>query len=114
MQDVTCHRESDGMFFYSLPFVRGGPGWGRFPILPPPAPPYKGGGIAIDIIGDGFLKQMVRNIVGTLVEVGEGRRRPGDIRNILASRDRKTAGRCAPPYGLYLVEVGYRKLGWGG
>ncbi|MBI2345464.1 MAG: tRNA pseudouridine(38-40) synthase TruA [Deltaproteobacteria bacterium] len=69
----------------------------------------KGGCIAvIDIIGDGFLKQMVRNIVGTLVEVGQGKRAAGDIGPILTSQNRRRAGRCAPPGGLYLVEIGYR------
>lgn len=59
------------------------------------------------IAADSFLHQMVRIIVGTLVEVGRKRRRPGDIEGILASRDRKQAGFTAPPHGLYLERVEY-------
>ncbi len=54
-----------------------------------------------------FLHHMVRNLVGTLVEVGRGRRRPDDIPLILAARDRTRAGRCAPAHGLFLEEVIY-------
>lgn len=57
--------------------------------------------------GGGFLKQMVRNMVGTLVEVGEGKRSPRDVIDILKARDRKKAGRTAPPQGLYLMSVNY-------
>jgi tRNA pseudouridine38-40 synthase len=54
-----------------------------------------------------FLKHMVRNIVGTLVEVGFGARSPGDVAHVLASRDRGRAGATAPPHGLCLVAVRY-------
>lgn len=54
-----------------------------------------------------FLKHMVRNIVGTLVEVGHGRRAPGSIASLLESRDRTLAGPTAPPHGLVLDEVFY-------
>lgn len=57
--------------------------------------------------GDGFLHHMVRNIVGTLLEVGRGRRPPQDVSAVLASRNRKLAGPTAPPEGLYLVRVWY-------
>lgn len=63
--------------------------------------------VVIDIIGNGFLKNMVRNIVGTLVEVGLGKITPGEFRDILDSRDRKMAGVCAPAHGLYLHSVIY-------
>ncbi len=63
--------------------------------------------IVITVTGDGFLKQMVRNIVGLLIEVGQGRRPPQEVKEILASRDRKRAGICAPAQGLYLVSVKY-------
>lgn len=59
------------------------------------------------IIGSGFLHHMVRNIVGTLVEVGRGSLTPEDIPLILAARDRSAAGPTAPPQGLFLVEVDY-------
>jgi tRNA pseudouridine38-40 synthase len=60
-----------------------------------------------DIRANAFCWQMVRSIVGTLVDVGRGRRRPGDILTILRSRDRGAAGQVAPPHGLCLWEVGY-------
>jgi len=50
---------------------------------------------------------MVRIIVGTLLEVGRGKRRPADMPAILASRDRRRAGKTAPPHGLCLVAVAY-------
>lgn len=55
----------------------------------------------------GFLRHMMRNIVGTLVEVGRGGRRPADVKRILEARDRRLAGVTAPPQGLYLVQVLY-------
>ncbi len=63
--------------------------------------------IQIEITGDGFLYNMVRIIVGTLIDVGIGRIKTQDISNIIRSCDRKLAGRTAPPQGLYLVEVYY-------
>jgi tRNA pseudouridine38-40 synthase len=59
------------------------------------------------IEGDGFLRHMVRSIAGTLVEIGLGRRSPGEIDGILASRVRGRAGATAPPSGLVLREVLY-------
>jgi len=66
------------------------------------------GMIAIQIEADGFLRYMVRNIVGTLVEVGKGKRSPGGIPAILEARDRAAAGMKAPPQGLFLKEVKYK------
>jgi len=63
------------------------------------------GDVLIEIIGDGFLYNMVRIIAGTLVEVGQGKRRPEEIEDIIASGDRTRAGHTAPAEGLYLVEV---------
>ncbi len=63
--------------------------------------------IRFEIEANGFLKQMVRSIVGTLVEVGKGKMKAGDIRKILNSRDRKEAGPTAPARGLFLKEVKY-------
>jgi tRNA pseudouridine38-40 synthase len=54
-----------------------------------------------------FLKHMVRNIVGTLVEIGLGERSPGVMTALIAGRDRTRAGATAPPHGLTLVEVRY-------
>lgn len=56
---------------------------------------------------DAFLQYMVRNITGTLVEVGLGRFSPADVKRILESKDRAAAGKTAPPQGLYLVRVNY-------
>ena len=56
---------------------------------------------------DRFLKQMVRSMVGTLVEVGQGKRTAPDMRTVLAARVRAAAGRTAPAHGLYLVRVDY-------
>lgn len=63
--------------------------------------------VVLEITGDGFLYNMVRIIAGTLVEVGQGKIQPDDIRNIIKSTDRKNAGHTAPPEGLYLVEIYY-------
>ena len=63
--------------------------------------------LAIEIQADRFLKQMVRNIVGTLVEVGRGKIQAGAVEEILAAQDRRKAGPTAPPQGLYLVRVDY-------
>jgi tRNA pseudouridine38-40 synthase len=63
--------------------------------------------VHFEIEAEGFLKQMVRNIVGTLVQVGLGRMRAGDIPRILATRDRRQAGPTAPASGLFLVRVFY-------
>jgi tRNA pseudouridine38-40 synthase len=57
--------------------------------------------------GNGFLYNMVRNIVGTLIEVGRGRWEPDRIDRVMASRNRADAGPTAPPDGLYLVCVHY-------
>src|SRR6185437_4098011 len=59
------------------------------------------------IAGTGFLHHMVRNIVGTLVEIGRGSLAPTDLTRILDARDRTAAGPTAPARGLYLVEVVY-------
>lgn len=54
-----------------------------------------------------FLRHMVRNIVGTLVEVGGGERSPAEFADLLKAQDRTRAGPTAPPHGLFLVEVKY-------
>ncbi len=71
--------------------------------------PLAGGGrlLIYELAGTGFLKYMVRAVVGTLVEVGDGRRPPSSLRDLLTFRDRGAAGPTAPPTGLYLVRVDY-------
>ncbi len=59
----------------------------------------------VDVEANGFLYNMVRNIVGTLVQVGVGRQQPEWISDVLAAHDRRVAGAAAPPQGLFLVEV---------
>lgn len=66
--------------------------------------------IFYDITGDGFLRHMVRAIVGTLVDIGRGRRPSEAMREVLASRDRGRAGPTAPAWGLFLVGVEYGDL----
>jgi tRNA pseudouridine38-40 synthase len=63
--------------------------------------------IAWDFEADGFLKQMVRNMMGLLVAVGRGRLRPDDVPAVLAARDRKAAPATAPAQGLTLTRVRY-------
>jgi len=63
--------------------------------------------LTFQIEADGFLRCMVRNIVGTLVAVGLGKLAPGAVRDIIDSRDRKRAGAAAPGRGLFLMEVKY-------
>lgn len=65
--------------------------------------------VALEIEADGFLYNMVRNIVGTLVDVGKHRRPVEWPAEVLAARDRKNAGMCAPPHGLYMVQVFYEE-----
>jgi tRNA pseudouridine38-40 synthase len=63
--------------------------------------------ITIDVCGDGFLYNMVRTIVGTLVEVGVGKQPVEWPAQVLAACDRRRAGQTAPPHGLFLVQVEY-------
>ena len=63
--------------------------------------------LVLKIEGDGFLKFMVRNIVGTLVDVGLDKITSDDFKRILVSKDRNLAGITAPPHGLFLIEVKY-------
>ncbi len=66
-----------------------------------------GGEIAFEVRGTAFLKHMVRNLVGTLVDVGRGKRAAADMARLFAGRDRREAGPTAPAHGLTLVEVYY-------
>jgi tRNA pseudouridine38-40 synthase len=69
--------------------------------------PLEDGLLRFEIEGGAFCHQMVRSIVGTLVEMGSGRRRPGEMAGIVRARDRAAAGQLAPPHGLCLWEVRY-------
>ena len=63
--------------------------------------------IRITITGNGFLYNMVRIIVGTLLEIGMGEKKPSDVPAMLAGKDRRTTGYTVPPSGLMLMEVEY-------
>ena len=73
-------------------------------------PPFVGNEIHVEVEGNSFLYKMVRTMVGTLVEVGLGKRTPESIRDLIRSRDRKLAGKTAPAHGLFLVRVFYSHL----
>ena len=63
--------------------------------------------ITISIFGTGFMRYMVRNIVGTLIEIGEGKYKSEEMIDIIRAKDRTKAGKCAPACGLYLKDVYY-------
>ena len=65
------------------------------------------GRLTYEISGDGFLRHMVRAIVGTLVEIGRGFREPASMASVLRGSARADAGATAPPQGLFLVRVDY-------
>lgn len=90
----------------------------RLEIIASPSPfplPLQGGGnrgegaslVKIEFEADRFLKQMVRAMVGTLVEVGQEKRKPEEMKKILEAKDRRAAGYTAPAQGLYLIRVDY-------
>jgi len=63
--------------------------------------------VRVHVRGESFLHRMVRIVVGTLLDVGAGRREPDDVAAMLAARDRRAAGPTAPAHGLCLVDVRY-------
>lgn len=63
--------------------------------------------ITIKFVGNGFMRYMVRNMVGFLIEIGEGKRNISDVNSVLLEEDRTKAGKTAPPEGLYLNKVTY-------
>ena len=67
----------------------------------------KGKFIYIDVTANSFLYHMVRNIAGTLIEIGKGNFPPENLKNILKAKDRKSAGPTAPACGLCLMKVKY-------
>ena len=77
--------------------------------VPPldPSPSRDGRLLRLEISGTGFLRHMVRNIAGTLVDIGRGHFEAEDMRRIIDSRDRAEAGQTAPPQGLMLWKVDY-------
>ena len=75
----------------------------RLDITPQP------GGIRLEFEGDGFLYKMVRNIVGTLLEIAIAKRQPSQIPELLMAKDRRLAGAAAPPRGLFLVKINYNR-----
>lgn len=69
--------------------------------------------VVVEVVSDRFLRHMVRMLVGTLLEVGAGKRSPEEVGEVLASRDSQRAGPVVAPGGLYLVRVGYTEWGAG-
>jgi tRNA pseudouridine38-40 synthase len=63
--------------------------------------------ILIEAYADRFLKHMVRAMVGTIIEVGLGKRAPDSLTEVLQAQDRSAAGQTAPPHGLCLMRVDY-------
>ena len=68
---------------------------------------FENGYLTMSFRGNGFLQNMVRVLVGTLLEVGYGRMLPEEMPGILEAKDRKLAGPTAPPQGLCLMKVDY-------
>ncbi len=66
-----------------------------------------GSTVAIELEAEGFMRQMVRSIVGTLIDVGRGKIDENEFRRIVLACDRTQAGKTAPAHGLYLVSVQY-------
>jgi tRNA pseudouridine38-40 synthase len=87
----------------ALSAVREGGGWLGSGASSPPDSDR----VTIEVTGDGFLYNMVRAIVGTLVEVGKGTRDVSWPDEVRAARDRRQAGQTVPPHGLFLVRVEY-------
>lgn len=65
--------------------------------------------ITFTVTGQSFLRYMVRNIVGTIIDIGRGKIKPAEIPDIIAARDRRRAGQTAPARGLTLMDVSYRE-----
>ena len=74
----------------------------------------EGDRIIYRVMGNGFLYNMVRIMVGTLLFSAQGKIKQGEIKNIILSKDRKRAGKTAPPQGLYLNKINYQQVQNGG
>lgn len=83
------------------------PPWDRVRAMHAAQVERRGRFVELDIVGEGFLRGMVRSIAGGLAEVGCGRRHPAWLGEVLAARDRRLAPKTAPAAGLTLVEVLY-------
>ena len=66
-----------------------------------------GGLVSVDVDGKAFCHQMVRSVVGCLLAVGRGKRRPAQVADVLAARNRQAVGQVAPPHGLTLIGVSF-------
>jgi len=85
----------------------GSPGHAVRQVLAAAWHPEGEGRLRFSITANGFLRGMVRSLVGTMVEIGRGKRPPEDLAALLAQADRRLAGPTAPAQGLFLVEVVY-------
>ena len=83
------------------------PAAGRLRTMRSAALERRGRFVELDLVGEGFLRGLVRGIAGALNEVGSNRRPPGWLGEVLGARDRRLAPRTAPAEGLTLVEVLY-------
>ncbi len=70
----------------------------------------KGERVQMSITGQAFLQQMIRILAGTLADVGQGKLTPGKFKGVLEAKDRKKAGKTAPPHGLCLWEISYGEI----
>ncbi|WP_320007089.1 tRNA pseudouridine(38-40) synthase TruA [Maridesulfovibrio sp.] len=77
-------------------------------------PGQSGQEIVLEVCGSGFLKQMVRNMVGCLVNIGRGKAEPETVRSLLERKDRTAAPATAPAQGLFMAGVEYGESGCGG
>ena len=68
--------------------------------------------LVFTITANRFLRNMVRAIVGTLLDVGQGKLNETDVKNIIASKNRSEAGQSVPAHGLFLTKVGYPSLSY--
>ena len=64
-------------------------------------------GYLFEITADRFLRNMVRSLVGTLLDVGQGKLKSQDFQSIISAKDRGKAGQSAPAHALFLVDIGY-------
>lgn len=111
-EEVDADRSTLRMI-YSATVTRRPAGWGFLPVTAEcgdvPADGYE---LVITLRGKSFLRYMVRKMVGTLLEVGRGKFKPGDIARLFELKDRSQSGPTVPPHGLFLVSVEYPPAWW--